>query len=48
MAAQPGDEPTIRHIQFDENGDEVTDLGDLQTTDQEQQETGDDDREDEA
>ena len=45
MAAQPGDEPTIRHIQFDENGDEVTDLGDLQTTNQEQQETGDDDRE---
>jgi len=45
MAAQPGDEPIIRHIQFDENGDEVTEHDNLQTADQEQQEAGDDDGE---
>ena len=42
MAAQPGSEPVIRHIQFDENGEEVTESEPVPTAEELQQETVDD------
>ena len=45
MAAQPGNEGTVRHIQFDENGDEIEDLEHLQTAEEDPQDDGDDDPE---
>ena len=45
MAAQPGNEGTVRHIQFDENGDEIEDIEHLQTADEDLQDVDDDDQE---
>ena len=45
MAAQPGFEDTVRHIQFEENGDEIEDFEPLQTADEDLQDVDDDDRE---
>eukprot|EP01048_Picozoa_sp_COSAG05_P000148 COSAG05_NODE_4_length_49189_cov_157.128784_11_plen_84_part_00 len=45
MAAQPGNEGTVRHIQFDENGDEIEDLEHLQTAEEDPQDDDDDDQE---
>ena len=42
MVAQPGSEPVIRHIQFDENGEEVTESDPVPTAEELQQETVDD------
>ena len=45
MAAQPGNEGTVRHIQFDENGDEIEDFEPLQTAEEDLQDVDDDDQE---
>ena len=39
---QPGSEPVIRHIQFDENGEEVTESQPVPTAEELQQESVDD------
>ena len=45
MAAQLGDEGTVRHIQFDENGDEIEDLEHLRTAEEDPQDDDDGDQE---
>ena len=45
MAAQPGSEDTVRHIQFDENGDEIEDYEPLQAAEEDLQDFDDDDQE---
>ena len=45
MAAQPGNEGTVRHIPFDENGDEIEDFEPLQTAQEDPQDDDDDDQE---
>eukprot|EP01048_Picozoa_sp_COSAG05_P031709 COSAG05_NODE_11728_length_499_cov_7.117500_1_plen_88_part_10 len=45
MAAQLGAEGSVRHIQFDENGDEIEDFEPLRTAEEDLQEVDDDDQE---
>ena len=45
MAAQLGAEGSVRHIQFDENGDEIEDFEPLQTAQEDPQDDDDDDQE---